>query len=103
MTAELQQIKTEAVTNLIEKNLYQQALILAEKHWGDHHHWQHRQQFLTGIELFNGLGLRRKTMACRFRLWRADKSDPYAIFHYVWAVLDRSYFWTTPLKKETNK
>ena len=89
MTAELQQIKTEAVTNLIEKNLYQQALILAEKHWGDHHHWQHRQQFLTGIELFNGLGLRRKTMACRFRLWRADKSDPYAIFHYVWAVLDR--------------
>lgn len=89
MTIQLQETKIKTIDNLLRDNQFRKALDAAEEKWGSYRTWKQVDQLLVAIEIFNGLGLRRKTLACRYWLWRKDKTSPHAIYHYVWAMFDR--------------
>ncbi|MEJ2395668.1 MAG: hypothetical protein P8Z77_13065, partial [Candidatus Thiodiazotropha sp.] len=89
MTDKSQDTKVESVHLLIEESQYRKALEAAEQLWGKYQNWRQKEHLLVGIDIFRGLGLRRKVLACRFQLWRKDRHDPRSIHHYVRGTFDR--------------
>lgn len=89
MTYKSQDTKVESVHLFIEENQYRRALEAAEQLWGKYQNWRQKEHLLVGIDIFRGLGLRRKVLACRFQLWRKDRHDSRSIHHYVRGIFDR--------------
>ncbi len=89
MTVKSQEKSLTSIEKFLEENQYRKALDAAEQQWGRHQYWRSKEPLLAGIDIFRGLGLRRKALACRFQLWRKDRQDPQSIYHYVWGTFDR--------------
>jgi tetratricopeptide (TPR) repeat protein len=78
----------ERIRDLYERGLYQQAYAVA-RNYGPLARWDGAAARLLAGRLAGNLGARRLACSLHLRTWRADRSNPEALYYATYAVLER--------------